>query len=177
MITEYTYSPRQKNDKPKQLIIALLFAAAAFAVLYIALPSYKGVVGLVALVAITAAVFLYTKYISSEYFYDIILGEDGAPLFVVRQKTGKRESTMCRIELSRVLSLTPMTKEERAAHKTEAGYVRYVYTPTMSPELTYFINVASRYEKAEIIIEADGEFIAMLERAIAYARENFPDEE
>lgn len=110
-------------------------------------------------------------------FYDVILTPDGEPLFVVRQRIGKRESTMCRVGLWSITAVTREDGASRRAHKTPAGYAKYVYTPTFMPDVTYRIVTVSRHEKAEIVIECSDEMAnALLSYAIEararYARED-----
>ena len=66
---------------------------------------------------------------------------------------GKRESTLCRIDVADIVSVTHETAAERRSHKTSAGYLKYVYTPTLMPKATSRLIVEGQYEKAEIVIE------------------------
>ena len=46
--------------------------------------------------------------------------------------------------------------------------MKYVYMPTLDPDVSYRITTASRYEHAEIIIEASDEFASLL---LAYSQQ------
>ncbi len=176
MITEFTLRPKASNRRALYLAIAFLVGAAAFMVLYFALPVYKGVVGVVAIALLAAAILVYTKYISPSFYYDITV-VDGLPLFVVRQLIGKRYTTLCRIELRTIIKIEKQEKTERRAHQTPVGYVRYSYAPTLMPEVTYLITSVSRYEKAEITIEANDEFASLLSRYAEEARALYAEAE
>lgn len=176
MITEFTLRPKAQNKRARYLFVAFIFGAVAFLILYAVIPSYKGVVGLVAVALVAAAVFMFTKYMASEYYYDITV-ENGAPLFVVRQLTGKRFTTLCRVELRSIISVEAQDARDRRTHTTPNGYMKYRYLPTLGPDITYLITVNSRHEKCEITIEANDEFAALLGRYSAEARELYAQEE
>ena len=65
----------------------------------------------------------------------------------------------------------------RGEHKTPYGFRKYSYLPTIDPQKSYRITSMSRYEKAEILIEASGEFINLLRAYSAEARDNYIEEE
>lgn len=148
------------------MIAALVLAGVAL-VAYLISPLYKGIIGIFVVAFITAATFLYTKYVAAEYNYDIMIAS-GTPLFIVRQTTGKKTTTLCRIELSSIVKVEREDTAGRREHKTPSGYLKYNYCPTLMPKITYLITSASRYEKAEIRIEASEEFAALLR---SYAEE------
>ena len=64
MISEFSAKAKSKNNNAKILFFALLGLAVATVAVYISLDKFKGVVGLFAVAFITAAVFIYTKYMS-----------------------------------------------------------------------------------------------------------------
>lgn len=175
MISELTLRPKATNKRAQYLIVAFLFGAAAFFVVYLAVEHYKGLIGLGTLAFITAAVFIYTKYIAPEYYYDILIAND-TPLFVIRQLTGKRYVTLCRIELRSIMKVERASAQERREHKTPDGFVKYVYTPSLGPDTVYIITSVSRYEKAEITIEANDEFAALLTSYAIEARESYVED-
>lgn len=172
MITEFTLKPKAQNKKSVYMFIAFMLGAAATVILYMNLEVYRGMVGLLAMMFIIAAIFMYTRYMAAQYFYDVtLLG--GEPLFVIRHKLGKRETTMCRVALRDIVSVERQDKEKRRTHKTPADYTRYFYSPTLDPEITYLIIARSRYEKAEITVEANDEFAETLLRYAELARTDY----
>lgn len=176
MITEFSMRPKASNKRSIYLFIAFSIGAVAAALLYMFIPLFKGVVGIVAMIFIVGAVFIYTKYMAAEYIYDITV-PDGTPLFVIRHRTGKRETTLCRIELSSIKSVERQTREQRREHKTPADRARYFYCPTFSPDETYLIISETRYEKSEISIEAGEEFASLLLAYAAEARSAIPEDD
>ncbi len=170
MILEFSVRPKPSNNKAKYTCLACFITAAAALIVTLFIPSYKSIVGIVCLVFLTAALFIYTKYLASEYLYDITFDSVGKAVFVVRQRTGKRDSTMCRIDLSSIESVTEETKEQRRAHTTPSGTLKYNYLPTMSPDATLRIISVMAHERSEIVIEASAEFAALLRDYSAEAR-------
>ena len=172
MISEFTLRPQAQNKKSVYMFTAFMLGAAASVVLYINMKVYRGMIGLVAMMFIIAAIFMYTRYMAAQYFYDVTV-LDGEPLFVIRHKLGRRETTMCRIAVADIVSIEKQDKQKRRDHKTPVEYKRYFYSPTLDPEITYLIIARSRYEKAEITVEANDEFAATLLRDAEIARTEY----
>ena len=171
MINESTVRPKPQNNNAKiAFLITMLFFLLGVAT-YIVIDRYKGVVGLVAICFLTSAILFYTKYIAPVFFYDIIISADGAVLFVVRQRTGKREVTLGRIDVKDIVDAKIEGREERRKHKTEGGVLKYNYGPTLNPESVCRITHKSPYEKSEILIEVSYEYAEMLVYYSKIARE------
>ena len=171
MIKEISARPTPQNKNAKiGFLIFLLLSAVAF-VTYYFIDRYKGVVGLVGLMALTTGILIYTKYISVQFYYDVVIDSGNNPMFVVRQLIGRRVTTLCRIDLADIIDVKHEGKNERRAHKTARGVRQYVYAPTLFPKETYRLTVKSRYENAEIIIEGTGEFASLLSEYSKEARE------
>ncbi len=177
MINEFSVSPRPSNNKARHLFFIFLILAATAAAIYIPITRFKGIVGVVCLLFIVAAIYVYNRYMAMKYYYDVMIDSAGTPLFIVRNVIGKRESTLCRVELSAIVGVKRLTGEERKKHTTPAGYVRYFYHPTLAPDSVCVVTVSSRYERAEITIEANDELVNLLSAYATEARSLFPDEE
>ncbi len=162
MIKEITAHPKPQNNYAKMLSLGAMVLAVVCVVLYSVMEKYKGVVGVAAIMFITTAVLIYTKYIAVEFYYDVAIDDEGVPLFIVRQLTGKRQTTLCRLEFWDINTVVHQTEKERREHKSTVGTRKYVYAPTLFPKETYLISVRSRYEKCEITIECSDEFAEML---------------
>jgi hypothetical protein len=128
------------------------------------------VVGLVGLIAIVIATWVYTKYVAVEYGYDVTFDPQGTPVFVVRQLIGKRQSTFSCVYLADIVSVDMETREQRRAKKAQNGVRRYVYLPTVFAPSSCRITVRSRYEHAEIVIEVTEEFAALLREYVSIAK-------
>lgn len=171
MIREFSASPKPSNKKAEIWAYSSFILALAIFFVSTQIPIYRGIVSTVASVLLIAGILLYTKYISTVYYYDIMLDSEGTPLFVVRAKAGKRETTLCRIGLAEIMKVEREDRTARRAHKTPKTHMKYVYLPTLDPDVSYRITTASRYERAEIVIEASEEFASLLLNYSLEARE------
>ncbi len=170
MISEFSVRPKSQNKRAYYYFWAALAIAVATFIVYLLADKYRGLIGLGTIAAITIAVFVYTKYIAASYIYDITFDSSSHAVFVVRQQTGKKDTTLTCISLSGITSVARLSAEQRKKHITPAGMIKYVYTPTISPDSVLLIIYHSRYEKAEIYIEATDEFASLLESYSLIAR-------
>ncbi len=158
------------------MFIACSVLAFALVTLSTVIPLYRGLVSMAGVLLLTLALVFYTKYILPIYFYDIFIDSDGTPLFVVRQQTGKRQSTLCRIPLNEILRVEKQSRQQRRDHKTPYEVKKYAYLPTLDPDEIYRITTSGRYERAEILIECSEGFAKMLTVYSAEARQLRSDE-
>ena len=175
MISEISVRPKPKNKKAYVIALAFLLLAVLVTVIYTVVDTYRGMVGLGALAMLAAAIYIYTKYIGCEYSYDVVISE-GTPLFLVRQTVGKRSTLLLNIRLSSIRDVRRESREERRAHRPDAGSARYVFTPTVSPDEVYRIISASRGDRCEIVIECTREFADLLMRYAEEARAAIDEE-
>lgn len=168
MISEFSVHAKPRNKNSFIAFVVLLLVSALGFCAYFLMESYKGVVGVFALMVLTLAILVYTKFIAPAFYYDVAIDSDGVPIFVVREIIGRRQTTLCRLDLADIVSIDYETKKERAGHKTPRGVRKYIYAPTMFPSEIYRITVKNRYETAEIIIEGNEIFADTLK---AYANE------
>lgn len=168
MFREFSVKPKPTNNKARALFIICMMVAFSFVMLSTIIPLYNGIVGLIGVVFLVLAMTLYTKYIAPIYFYDLMSDSDGTPLLVIRQQTGKRYSTLCRMELGNVVKVEKESRKQRCEHKTPDGVVKYSYLPTLDPDYSYRITVYGNYERSEILIECSEEFADLL---LSYTKE------
>ena len=176
MINEFTIHPKPTNIKAKLAFLTTLSLFAFLTVTYMVVDLYKGIIGLVAMVLLTVAIMFYTRYISAEYYYEVLFA-NGIPMFIVKQRVGKRVTTLSSVALSDIREVTVQNSIQRRQHKCELGYRKYFYSPTLSPETTVLIKVSSRYEKSEVRIEGTAELAETLKAYADEARLLFADEE
>ena len=177
MINESTVRPKPQNNNAKIAFLVTMLLFLLSTVGYILADKYKGIIGLVAICFLTTSILFYTKYIAPVFSYDIMLDSEGIPLFVVRQVVGKRQATLARIEIADIRDARIETREERKNHKTPGGVLKYNYGPTLNPPMACRIFLKSRYENAEIIIEASEEYKDMLLSYAKIAREMRTEDE
>lgn len=168
MITETYIKVKPSNNKARVAFALCVAGGIALSVLSTIIPLYRGLVSLGGVILLVAGVSIFSRYVASVYYYDITHDSYGTPIFVVRQISGKRESTLCRIDLADIVKIEDESAEEKRKHKTPNGYRKYSYVPTLMPKSTTRLTVHSRYEKSEIIIEG-GERLSTL--LASYAEE------
>ena len=174
MINELQIRLKPTNNKAR---VAFSVFGACAVIAFLAYHFMRGaevekasLVGLLGLVLLTVSLTFYTKYMSSVYYYEIMLDSVGTPLFLVKQAVGKRVSTLCRIALYEIKKIERTTAAERKTYKTPKDLRKYNYVPTFMPEVTYRLTTASRYEKAEIYIEISDEFSEALKNYVLEAQ-------
>ena len=165
MISPFSINPKPENNKAKIAVAVLGTLGGIIFFVSMQISRYQGVVSLLAMMFIVAALTISVKYILSEFTYEIT-DADGEWLFVVGQRSGKRYTTLCRVGLASVRSIE---KKKRNEDKVKSGeYLRYSYIPTLMPDSYYVMTVVSRYEKAKISLQlTDG----MAEQLRLYAKE------
>jgi len=173
MISEFSINPKPQNDKAKHAVAllgtlgALIFGVSMF------IESYRGIVALAAMIFIVAALSIAVKYLLSEYSYEVTEA-GGEWLFVVVQHSGKRYTTLCRIELANVASIDKVNSKD--AKKRETDFAYYAYIPTLMPDSYYVMKVVSRYEKSQIALELTDEMAELLRTCAREARESCDDQ-
>lgn len=177
MIKESSVRPKPQNNNAKIafLVTMLLFLVGVAA--YMAAEHYRGIIALVAICFLTSSILFYTKYLCVSFYYDISVDNEGTPIFVVRQLTGRRERTLARINIADIKSATMETKDDRKKHKTPYGVLKYNYGPTLNPQKSCRLVHKSRYESSEIIIEVSDEYMRVLLDYAELARAMCSDEE
>ena len=178
MISSFSAHPKAQNKNAK--ILMSVFFVVAFIALIVSMfmIRYTWVAGMVVLASLTTAILIYTKYVTVDFYYDVITDDIDEPILVVRQQVGKRSVTLCRVPLADIMTVTKETKEERRAHRRERGVGLYVYSPTLSPDISHRILVSNRYERSEVILEGSDEFFEKLrELSIEARRIRATDEE
>lgn len=189
MIGEFRITPRPENNKAR-VFTAVLGTLGAFVFgVSMFIELYRGVVALVAMLLIVAALTIAVKYLLSEFTYELV-NADGEWLFVVGQRSGKRYTTLCRVSLASIRSIEKKIRGEKekldaydrlerlsSCHYLKNTYQRYVYIPTLMPDTYYEMTVQSRYEKAKISLQLTDEMAELLRTYAEEARMLSSDDE
>lgn len=169
-MSDFSAQPKAQNKNSKIIMWVFFGIALLTAIASTFMPMYRGVVGMVTLGALTTAILMYTKYVSVKFYYDVMVTGLDEPLLVVRQAVGKRNVTLARVALADILSITRESREERRAHKREKGIALYNYGPTLSPSVTYRVQVRNYIERADIVLEGTDEFFEKIKEYASLAR-------
>ena len=177
MISEFSVKPKAKNKLAHFIFWGFVAVALGILAVYAFMDSYRGFVGLGAILMFAGAVYIFSKYIGIEYVYEISFSQDGVPLFLVRQNVGKRTSLMCNITLSSIRAVKHESREERRKYVSLKGTERYIFTPTVMPPEVYRIISAEEGKRIEIVIECSEDFAALLLSYSAEARTLYPEDD
>jgi hypothetical protein len=170
MVNEIVYTAKSQNKTSKSVFLGLLGTSMILVLLAMMLPKYTGIVWMVALGFITATIYVYNRFVGSEYRY-AINNDGGRPSFTVGMQVGKTSRTMARVDLSSIVEVKRMSRAEYRSHKCDKGVMKYPYFPTMFAEEVYLVVIRSEYEQADIFIEAAAEFISALESYVVRTEE------
>jgi len=161
MHNEMTLSVKSKNNVSRYLFLGLIGTALIFILAAYFGAAYSGILWLVALGFITAAIYVYNGHVAAEYYYEI-RNDGGRESFVVNMRVGKTSRTLARLDLWSIAEVRRMTGKEYRAYKCEKKIIKYPYFPTLFPESVYLVSIRSEYENADIFIEATEEFAQAL---------------
>jgi hypothetical protein len=159
---EFSTKAKPSNNNARIIMSLFLAFAAVTAVASMLVDRFSGLISILTVALISGAVFIYTRYVSCEYFYDLTTDHTGDRIFVVRQVTGKRETTLARVSLSEICKVERENSATAKSHRTPAGFKKYFYTPTLMPEHICRLTVVGRYESSEIVIECSDEYADVL---------------
>lgn len=182
MISELSVRPKAQNKTASRVFYSLLLVGVAFLVVSYTVERYRGLISLGTLISVVAALFIYNRYMSGEYSYEVMFNSSDVPLFVIRKTVGSRTSTLCNLELAAVIAVDvvergaqvappALTAEEMKAAK------KYNFCPTLAAPRYGRITVNSRYEKAIVLIEGSDEFFDTLRAYAEEARALFMQDE
>lgn len=162
----YEYAPRSDKKLEKILFSGLLLLAAIF---YIGsmMPNMPlpAMFQAVAFLCITFAIILISRYLITRYVYRVQPSQTREGLdFEIVEYCGRRITTVCRIGVSEIVSVTPVTRENRRAlARTHKRATVYRYTGTLSVDGTYLLYVEHGEEHFYLYILSD----AHLERILS----------
>ncbi len=129
----YEYRPNTDKKTEKLVFSGLLVLAAIFYVgSMLPMMPMPALFQLIAFAILAVAIVVISKFMLCRYEYRVGINEanpQGELDFVITECVGKRRTVVCRIERSAVVSVTPVTKENKKAlaskHKGKNVY-RYV---------------------------------------------------
>lgn len=171
MIREMHMRVKPQNNYARIAFFVFFFLTfAVFGISY-ALEFYRGLLQLGAMCCLVTAILLYTKFIAPIYQYDILLDVNDVPVFTVCQTTGRRMTTLCRVELADIRTADILTREQRKAQKADPSVRHYVYTPSLFPATVCVVRVEGRHERAQLVLEGTQEFASFLLEQAELARQ------
>ena len=166
-ITEFTYRPIADKRRALPPFFALLTVSAVLVALATFLPSYKGVVSFVAMLFLCATVLIFTRYYIADFFYSVVVSNDGDAHFLVSRVTGQRESLMCTLPLSSIVAVEFKAGDAAKKYKPSPSAKKYNFVPDYKPEAFFVIFASGKEGTSEIMIYGTPE---LAERLKEYAK-------
>ena len=156
----YDHRPSRTDATAKRAVFLLLVAAAAALVGSALVPSGSLALQCLGLFLLLPATQLAARYLALQYLYRIRPREDGSTdLEVYTYRGGARMQLVCRIALSDVKEISPLTKENR---KPQAGTKRYHYAPDMHPANATVLSVDNADGACELLLAPDETMLTLL---------------
>ena len=141
----YEYSPK-KDSKKATGVVVILFSLAAGLFLFTMLLNipYSWVLQLIAIVALTAAVFIVTRYLAKTFLYSINQNDNNSLDLDVLEITngGKKQITVCRISIKSITESYQINKTDKDSILTEQALIKkakkdrvkiFNYCPDINP--------------------------------------------
>lgn len=159
--------PVYKPEKKTKLPIAICIVCIAVGISLFLLGNFN--IGhrltqqIIALVLLVIAIEITTKYILTDYVYEINL-EHELPDLIVTKIGGNRKMAVCNIGADSVICVQRRGKTREFEEKYGRMDVRYSYISNMRPENVVWIHFLHNEKKALVAIEASDEFCEMLLR-------------
>lgn len=173
MADELYLGVRSKNKVAKYAMLGCLGSSLIFYVAAMFASHYRGLIWMGTFICVIATVYLYNRYVGTEYCYSIHNYEDGGSVFVIAMKNGKTVRTMARLDLFAIKEVVKVSGKEYRAHKTEKGIFKYSYFPTMCPSELYYVKVRSHNEKADVFVQINEEIAAVLLTGSEYDEDTY----
>lgn len=156
----YEYTPKTDKKKEKLIFLGLLVIAAIFYVgSLLPFMPFPAVFQFVAFAALAVAIVVVSKFMICHYVYRIEPSEtspDGGMDFVITECVGKRKTVVCRVERSAIVSVTPITREnKKALADLHRGKDVYRYMGEMFAENRYLVKIEQYGAELYIYILSD----------------------
>ncbi len=150
------YTPKRQNKRPVVLITILTVLAVVCAVFMMLNIGNQLVFQVVFLASAVAEIFLFSRFLAASYTYTVSFDHN---LFLVTQKTGKRISTLCRMDLTSLYRVRPYEADDDV-EKSHSG--RYNYCVSFRPTVSYLAFFDDGEHIVSIRMELDNAFYGML---------------
>lgn len=163
----YEYAPVLTKRKERLIaILSLFMGLMLFGFSQINGIPFPVIYQLVGIAFIAAFIILISRYLMRRYVYAIeAAGENTAPDFVVTEYYGRRISVVCRISVTDIEEILPITRENRKELRAkQKGRFYYDYTADLFSQNRYLITVTDGEHHFCARILADEELIKWLER-------------
>jgi len=152
----YKNTPKPKNTYAKIVsLVSLILGSVLFVVSNSKGVAAPAVAQLFGILLMTAAIYIASVFLLHQYTFAIEQnpsGDDGELDFIITERKGNRDITVCRIGLDEITSVREVnTQNKKAVAKERKNMKRYLYDTTFIP-----------VRRIEIVCSFDGEDISIL---------------
>ena len=160
----YAYRPQFEKKKEKLLSLSLaLVGVVLYGSSQIPGAPFPGLIQMLGIAFLAVAILLISMCIMRRYDYVLEVDENGKTDFIITEYYGRRTMVVCRVRLSDVCSVLPITKdteEQRKALKKEGTH--YSYTGVLFDEKRYLVEMNAHGEHVFVTICADERLVELL---------------
>ncbi len=157
------YKPEKNTKTPVCICIACIVCGFTIFILGELGIGWQLGQQLVALVLFVVAIEITTKYILTEYIYEISLA-DGAPDLIVTKHGGSRSMAVCNIGADSIVCIERCGKLRDFEQKYGRMEMRYNYYSNLGTKDVVWIHFIHNEKNVLVAIEANGAFYAELKR-------------
>lgn len=156
----YEYRPPHRNVRARLIALFLFLLAVAMFVTGALAPKYPVIFQAVGLFLLVPTIQIVTRYIIVQYLYRYRPTETGdADLEIYSYRGGARMQLVCRVAVSEIKKLAPLTSENR---RPPHALRRYGYCVDMRPADAVVLSVENADGACEILISPDEKLRALL---------------
>ena len=160
----YAYRPQFEKKKEKLLSLSLaLVGVVLYGSSQIPGAPFPGLIQMLGIAFLAVAILLISMCIMRRYDYVLEADENGKTDFIITEYYGRRTMVVCRVRLSDVCSVLPITKdteEQCKALKKEGTH--YSYTGVLFDEKRYLVEMNAHGEHVFVTICADERLVELL---------------
>jgi hypothetical protein len=160
------YAYRPKFQKKKEKLISGFLTALGIVLYFTAhIPGapYPAFIQLAAFVCLAGMILLVSMCIMRSYEYAIEETKDGKIDFVITEHYGRRTTVVCRVSLSDVQSVLPLTSETKEQYKAlKKQGSHYSYTGVLFDEKCYLVEMHAHGEHVFVRVCADETLLNLL---------------
>lgn len=165
----FEWIPQRTNTTARKMILLFFLGSAALILVTMLVPGvpFRWVFQLLAIILLTAGVFLTTRYVTKLFIYRIDQGD----LTITEANTnGKRQITVCRVAISGILSVTVSESASEAKEQIRALKKQHIklfdYTADLQPATSMFVTVREGGEELALRLSYDRALCELLQTAV-----------
>lgn len=160
----YAYCPKFEKKKEKLLcwFLALLGVALYFASQFPGAP-VPGLIQILGVGCLAGMILLVSMCVMRRFEYVLEETEEGTTDFIITEVYSRRKTVVCRVSLSDICSVLPLTKENEEQHKAlKKQGTHYSYTGVLFDEKRYLVEMNTHGEHIFVSICADETLLKLL---------------